>query len=157
MYWLGRGKNSSTFTESEPSLAIKGKKNCWRVLSHDAVLNKKWDFFHFFPLLVQFWGTGLMYQSNRSFNIPPGHTPGFLTPFLAPEGGNLITTHRGWRIWSLASMSCYEINHGGDGGDVKLWWIQKEKIAYLWRIGWKPKVYTSCVPYLKVFKNDLCL
>ena len=21
----------------------------------------------------------------------------------------------------------------------------------------KPKVYTSCVPYLKVFKNDLCL
>ena len=21
----------------------------------------------------------------------------------------------------------------------------------------KPKVYTSCVPYLKVFKSDLCL
>ena len=31
----------------------------------------------------------------------------------------------------------------------------KEKIAYLWRIGRKLKAYTSCVPYLKVFKNDL--
>ena len=33
----------------------------------------------------------------------------------------------------------------------------KEKIAYLWRIGRKPKAYTSCVPYLKLFKNDLYL
>ena len=33
----------------------------------------------------------------------------------------------------------------------------EEKIAYLWRIGWKPKAYTSCAPYLKVFKNDLYL
>ena len=39
----------------------------------------------------------LMYQSNRS-----------LTSFPAREGGNLITTHRGWGIWSLASISCYE-------------------------------------------------
>ena len=31
----------------------------------------------------------------------------------------------------------------------------KEKIAYLWRIGGKAKAYTSCVLYLKVFKNDL--
>ena len=40
----------------------------------------------------------VMYQSNRSFNIPPPHPgayPGHLTPFLAQEGGNLITIHRG--------------------------------------------------------------
>ena len=47
----------------------------------------------------------IMYQSNRNFNIPPG----YLTPFPAPAGGNLITlifpgagylitTHRGWGI-----------------------------------------------------------
>ena len=36
----------------------------------------------------------VMYQSNRSFNIPPGH----LTPFPAREGGRLITTHSGWGI-----------------------------------------------------------
>ena len=35
--------------------------------------------------------------------------------------------------------------------------ISKEKITHLWLIGWKPKAYTSCVPYLEVFKNDLYL
>ena len=40
------------------------------------------------------------------------------------------------------------INHGGDSGD-KLWWIQG--IAYSWWIGWIPKTYTSCIPFLKVF------
>ena len=71
----------------------------------------------------------VMYQSNRNLNIPPPRAyPGHLTPFLAWEGGSLITTHRGWGIWSLASMSCYELNHGGDGGDVKLWWIQRKKL-----------------------------
>ena len=63
-----------------------------------------------------------MYQSNRSLNIPPsppGIYPGHLTSFPAQEGGNLmhlvfprvghlITTHRGWGIWSLASILCYE-------------------------------------------------
>ena len=29
---------------------------------------------------------------------PPWAYPGHLTPFLAREGGNLITTHRGWGI-----------------------------------------------------------
>ena len=33
----------------------------------------------------------------------------------------------------------------------------KEKIAYSWQIGSKPKVYTSFVLYLKVFKTDLYL
>ena len=31
----------------------------------------------------------------------------------------------------------------------------KENIAYSRRIGWKPKACTSCLPYLKVFKNHL--
>ena len=67
-----------------------------------------------------------MYQSNRSFSIPPSQAyPGHLTSFLPHEGGNLITTHRGWGIWSLASMSCYKINHGRD---VKLWWIQRKRL-----------------------------
>ena len=33
----------------------------------------------------------------------------------------------------------------------------KEKIAYLWQIGRKPKAHTSFVLYLKVFKTDLYL
>ena len=60
-----------------------------------------------------------MYQSNRSLNMPPWAYPGHLTSFPAREGGNLmnlvfpgaghlITTHRGWGIWSLASIWYYE-------------------------------------------------
>ena len=30
-----------------------------------------------------------------------------------------------------------------------------KEIAHLWQIGQKPKAYTSFIPYLKVFKNDL--
>ena len=30
-----------------------------------------------------------------------------------------------------------------------------KEIAHSWQIGQKPKAYTSFVPYLKVFKNDL--
>ena len=67
----------------------------------------------------------VMYESNRSFNIPPRAYPVHLTSFLAREGGDLITTHKGWGIWSLASISCYEINHGGD---VKLWWIRRKRL-----------------------------
>ena len=40
----------------------------------------------------------IMYQSNRSLNIPPGHTrtfPGHLTPLSARKERHLITTHRG--------------------------------------------------------------
>ena len=59
---------------------------------------------------------------------PPWAYPGHLTPFLTREGGNLITTHRGWGFRSLASMSCYEINHGGEDGDVKLWWIRRKRL-----------------------------
>ena len=33
----------------------------------------------------------------------------------------------------------------------------KEKIAYSWRIGCKPKAYTIFVLYLKMFKTDLYL
>ena len=50
---------------------------------------------------------------------PPGH----LTPFLAREGGNLITTHRGRvgnLITSLDVMFRDKSWYGGGGGDVKL-------------------------------------
>ena len=59
-------------------------------------------------------------QIEASTSPLPQAYPGHLMAFLAQEGGNLITTHKGWGIWSLASMSCYEINHGRDSGDVKL-------------------------------------
>ena len=69
------------------------------------------------------------------------HPPGHLTSIAAREGGNLmtlvfpraghlITTHRGWGIWSLASISYYValipggvINHDRD----KPWCIQSER------------------------------
>ena len=54
--------------------------------------------------------------------------PGHLMSFLARERGNLISTHRGRGIWLLASMSCYKLKHGGDDGDVKLWWIQRKRL-----------------------------
>ena len=40
----------------------------------------------------------VIFQSNRSFNIPSRAHPGHLTPFLTREGGNLINTHQGWGI-----------------------------------------------------------
>ena len=66
-----------------------------------------------------------------TFLPPPRAYTAHLTPFLARGGGNWITTHRGWGIWSLASMSCYEINHGGD---VKLWWIQRKRLRICGRL-----------------------
>ena len=88
------------------------------------------------------------------------HPPGHLTPFPAREGGNLFTTHRGRGIWLLASISCCEspwFHVCFRGLRRQTFMNSKEKIAYLWRIGWKPKAYTSCAPCLKVFKNDLLL
>ena len=69
-----------------------------------------------------------MYQSNWSFHIRPPPPPGIpraIDAFSCPGGREFITTHRGWGIWSLASMSCYEINFRGD---VKLWSIQKKRL-----------------------------
>ena len=44
----------------------------------------------------------VMYQSNRSFNIPPRAYPGHLTSFPAREGGNFINVvFPGAGIWSL--------------------------------------------------------
>ena len=104
----------------------------------------------------------IMYQSNRSFNIPPGAYPGHLMPFPAWEGGHLITNQRGWGSWSLTR---YLVTSHADSKWVDKSWQRrrqtlmnsKEKIAYSWGIGWKPKVYTSFVLYLKVFKTDLCI
>ena len=88
---------------------------------------------------------------------PPGHTPGIWRLFLAREGGHLITTHMGWGIWSLASILCYESRWFPGDGRRQTLMNSKGKIAYSWRSGWKPKANTSFVPYLKVFKDDLCL
>lgn len=75
-----------------------------------------------------------MYQSNRSFNIPgiwasfPARgRGGNWVVFVYSATGHLITTHKGWGIWSLDSISRHAscwfllvrglVNHSGD----KLW------------------------------------
>ena len=100
---------------------------------------------------------------------PPLAYPGHLTPFVAWEGGSLmnlvfpraghlIITHRGRRIWLLASISCYDaliphgsINHDGD----KPWWVQSERYPIRGGLAEKAKACTSFALYLKVFKNHL--
>ena len=46
----------------------------------------------------------------------PARERGNLMNLVFPRAGHLITTHRGWGIWSLASISCYESRwyHVGD-------------------------------------------
>ena len=60
------------------------------------------------------WITGNYVSVKSKLQHPPRAYPGHLTLFLAREGGNLISTHRGWGIWLLASMPCYERNPCGD-------------------------------------------
>ena len=109
-----------------------------------------------------------MYQSNRSFNIHPRAFPGHLTPFPAREEGNLITTRRGWGIWSLASIRA-------DSTWVEKSWRRrlrrqtfmnsKEKIAYLWSvatffvlyvIGWKPHESQVNNNFIKINEWSVC-
>ena len=78
---------------------------------------------------------GIYVPVKSKLKHPPRAYPGHLTPVPVRKGGHLITTHRGWGIWSLASITCYQsrwfpgglINHGGDGGD-KLGWIQRKRL-----------------------------
>ena len=109
-----------------------------------------------------------MYQSNWSFNTPPRAYPGDLTSFAAWEGGNLmnlvfpgarhlITTHRGWGIWSLASISCYialipcgVINHGGD----KPWCIQSKRYPICGRLAEKQKLAQAL---LCLYSRTICI
>ena len=66
-----------------------------------------------------------MYQSNRSFNIPPGHIPHAFDAFSWPGGrefdhhskgvGNLITSLN--IMLRVALIPSGLINQGGDGGD----------------------------------------
>ena len=53
-------------------------------------------------------------QSNWSFNIPPWAYPQAFDTFSCLGEGEFdhlslpgCTNHRGWRIWSIASTSCY--------------------------------------------------
>ena len=110
-----------------------------------------------------------MYQSNRSFNIPPRAYPGHLTSFPAREGGNLINL-----VFPGQAFDHYLLGVGNliasldfmlrvvliPRGVIKSWRRQafmhsKQKIPDSWRTGWKAKACTSFVLYLKVFKNHL--
>ena len=105
----------------------------------------------------------LMYQSNRSLNIPPSK-PRTFDAFPCP-GGRAFDYHS-WGLVNLIASLDYIlrvaliprglVNHGGDGGD-KLHDEYKGKDCVFESDWLKSKAYTSCVPYLKVFKNDLYL
>ena len=79
-----------------------------------------------------------MYQSNRSLNIPPPGIPWAFDVFSCPGGrefdelslprvGHLITSHRGWGIWSLVSISCHESRVINNHGEDKPSCIQSER------------------------------
>ena len=72
---------------------------------HRLSLGRIWKIliFHHVPRLAQCYVS----VKSKLQHPPPRAYPGHLTPFLAREGENLITNHRGWGIWSLASMSWY--------------------------------------------------
>ena len=77
--------------------------------------------------LISIGQTDLMYRWNRSFNIPPPRAfPRHFTPFPAQEGGVLITTHRWWGIWPLATISWYELR-----------WFPRRLINKSWRRRWR--------------------
>ena len=65
----------------------------------------------FYAILTPF--SEVMYQSNRSFNIPhPRAYPGQLTSFPAREGGNLIASLD--FMFRVALIPRGAINHGED-------------------------------------------
>ena len=75
--------------------------------------------------------TDLMYQSNRSFNIPPSRAyPGHFMLFPAWEGGVLITTHRWWGIWSLATISWYELRWFPRGLILNKLWQRLRRLTF---------------------------
>ena len=94
---------------------------------------------------------------------PPRAYPGHLTSFPAREGGNLmnlvfpgaghlITTHRGWGIWLLASISCYITLIPGGVIHCKSWrrpalMHSERKIPDSWQTRWKAKACTSFALY----------
>ena len=106
-------------------------------------------------------------QIEASTSPPPPlwAYPGHLTPFLDREGGNLITTHKGWGIWSLASMSCYESrwfhwvdkSWRTDGADVKFWWIQRKRLHICGELVENQRSTQAVFHIWRCFKNDLCL
>ena len=105
----------------------------------------------------------VIFQSNPSLNIPPPPpSPGIPWAFdifsckggrefdeliFVPGTWHLITTHRGWGIWTLASISYYMTVQVTNSN---------RKIPDSWWTGWKAlKVCTSFALCLKVLKNHL--
>ena len=66
-------------------------------------------------------GSGYGNDNSKLKHPPPRAYPGHLMSSPSREGGNLmnlvfpgaghlITTHSGWGIWSLVSITCYELH-----------------------------------------------
>ena len=88
----------------------------------------------------------------RSLQIN-GNGPGIprnLMNLVFPGAGHLITTHRGWEIWSLASI--FMLRRADSTWRDKSWrqalMHSKRKIPDSWRTGWKAKVCTSFALYI---------
>ena len=106
----------------------------------------------------------IMYQSNRSFNIPTPGIPRAFDAFSCPRGRAF--DHHLQGVGNLSASPDVMLRVALIPRWVDKSWRRqrrqtlmnsKEKIVYSWRIGWKPKAYTSFVLYLKVFKTDLYL
>ena len=112
----------------------------------------------------------VMYQSNRSLNIPSGYTPGIWRLFLSGREGIWWTykSFPGRGIWSLLigggefdRYPRFRVTSRADSTwRDKSWRTQalmhsKRKIPDSWRTGWKAKACTSFALYLKLFKNHV--
>ena len=109
-----------------------------------------------------------MYQSNRSLNTPPGHTPAF-DVFCYPGGREFdelslpwdgAFDHYSYGVGNLIASFDFMLRRADSTWRDKSWQRQalmhsKRKIPDLWWTGWKAKSCTSFALYLKVLKNHL--
>ena len=82
-------------------------------------------------LTIRYWNITYVSVKSKLQHPPP---PGYLTPFPAQEGGDLITTHRGWGIWSLDKRICGGLvqNQRPTQAVFRLWRCLRTIYIYLW-------------------------
>ena len=171
---ISMSSRQSWKTTAHASLATQsaGKSRLKQQIPNVKSITERWryfvDFLHdfesfYFPKRfiylcgIAFSGPYVSVKSKLQHS-PPGHTPGIWRLFLPGREGIWSPTIEGGEF--DRSPRCHDTART-DSTWVdechKSWRRQrrrqtlmnsKEKIGYLWRIGWKPKAYTSCVPYL---------
>ena len=98
-----------------------------------------------------------MYQSNQSFNILPPGIPWAFDAFSCPGGREF--DHHSWGVGNLiASLDVMLRDKSWQRRQRSQTLMNsKEKICVFVADWLKTKGLQSCVPYSKVFKNDLYL